>query len=101
MLDPNTGERIWAFDQVFDADDAEVENSMRLWWNTRMAGGDSSNRYKLNKLRPRFFMNFVFYTLAGSYADFRVKQVQSITKEKKVQEKMKKSIEKRRKTAYR
>ncbi len=72
LYDTNTGERFWAFDHVFDTDDAEVVNSMRLWWNSRIAGGDVRNRFEVGRVRPTVFSNFVFFTLATSYGDARL-----------------------------
>ncbi len=94
LVDANTGERIWSADQIFDVDEAEIYNSMRLWWNTRMAGGDASNRFNLNKLRPGFFANFVFYRIAESYGKAREENVAVIESYKKTEEKMQRSIDK-------
>ncbi|SCA63890.1 hypothetical protein SCG7109_BK_00060 [Chlamydiales bacterium SCGC AG-110-M15] len=93
LFDANTGERIWSFDQVFDTDDATVENSMRVWWNSRMAGGDQFNRYELNKLRPSFFMNFVFHTMADTYGNSRVGHIETIAEEIKENKKKMEKIE--------
>lgn len=73
LIDTRTGERIWAFDQVFDADDADVINAMKLWWNSNIAGGDTRrNRFDLATVRPSFFNKFVFHTMARSYVVARV-----------------------------
>jgi TolB-like protein len=72
LYNANTGERFWAFDHVFDTDDAEVVNSMRLWWNGRIAGGDIKNRFEVSRVRPTLFANYVFYTMAQSYGDARM-----------------------------
>lgn len=73
LIDTRSGERIWAFDQVFDADDADVINAMKLWWNSNIAGGDTRrNRFDLATVRPSFFNKFVFHTMARSYVVARV-----------------------------
>lgn len=100
LLDAFTGERIWEFSQVFDSDDAEVINAMRYWWNARMAGGDRSNRFDLSKLRPKFFMNYVFYTMADSYGSSRVANVQALKKQAKEDVRKEKRLEKKQNRAY-
>jgi hypothetical protein len=82
LLDANTGERAWSFDHTFDSDDAEVVNALRYWWNTRMAGGDPRNRFEVSRVRPSVFANFVFYTMARSYGEKRVRNVEVIAEEK-------------------
>ncbi len=72
LYDSNSGDRVWAFDHVFDTDDAEVVNAMRYWWNTRIAGGDVRNHFEVGRIRPTLFANFVFYTLANSYGEARL-----------------------------
>lgn len=100
LLDSLTGERIWAFDEIFDSDDAEVVNGMRYWWNSRIAGGDETNRFSLSKLRPSFFMNYIFYTMADSYARTRVKNVKAIERLKVLEERKVKSIKEKEKRIY-
>jgi len=79
LIDTETGERIWAFDHVFDADDANVINAMKLWWNSNIAGGDvKRNRFDLATLRPSFFMKFVFHSMVRSYVQERVENEKSI-----------------------
>lgn len=73
LIDTNTGERVWEFDHVFDADDSQVVNGMRIWWNTRVAGGDPRNRFEIGSLRPTVFANYVFYEMAQTYGKARVK----------------------------
>lgn len=97
LVDALTGERIWAFNEVFDSDDANVVNGMRYWWNTHMAGGYEGNRFDLNKLRPSFFMNYVFYTMGDSYGQARVDNVAVIKEQKKLELEKMKEIEKKRK----
>lgn len=86
LLDSNKGDLLWAIDQVFDADDAEVMNGLRMWWNTRMAGGDDYNRFEIKKITPSFFLNYVFYSVADSFGRSRVKNVLAIDLEKTIQE---------------
>ena len=100
MVDVNTGERIWAFDHVFDTDDVGVVNAMRTWWNTHRAGGDVNARFEVSQVRPSFFMNYVFHTLADSYGKSRVKNVASIEEQKKQEEKMERSIHRTQQNAY-
>jgi hypothetical protein len=78
LYDTNSGKRIWAFDHVFDTDDAEVVNKMRLWWNGRIAGGDIKNRFEVARVRPSIFTNFVFYTMANSYGAARLSNYQVV-----------------------
>lgn len=75
IIDTETGERVWAFDQTFDADDASVINAMRIWWNTRIAGGDPRNHFDITMVRPSIFSNFAFFSMARSYAEARVRNV--------------------------
>ena len=82
MIDAETGERIWSVDDVFDTEDANVVNAMRIWWNSRIAGGDSIEHFEASMVSPGFFMNFVLYELAKSYAETRIKNVQAIADEK-------------------
>lgn len=83
LVDCDTGQRIWAIDEVFDCDEARVVNGMRYWWNTHVAGGFSDNRFSLSSLRPEFFLNYVFYTVADSYAKVRIAAVKSVRREKR------------------
>lgn len=78
LVDTETGQRIWAFDHVFDADDANVVNALRCWWNKRMAGGDEQTRFRVSKIRPSVFSNFVFYTMANSYERSRILNVRAV-----------------------
>ena len=79
LIDTSTAERIWAFDHVFDADDANVINAMKLWWNSDIAGGDTNrNRFSLATVRPSFFSKFVFHSMARSYDVARVENVHRI-----------------------
>ncbi len=83
LIDVENGERIWAFDSVFDTEDANVMNALRMWWNTHMAGGDHFNRFDIQKLNPSFFLNYVFYTMAESFGESRIKDVKNIAELKK------------------
>ncbi|MCB1135194.1 MAG: hypothetical protein KDK78_02895 [Chlamydiia bacterium] len=78
LVDTNTGERIWHFDHVFDTDDNDVVNLMRIWWNDRMAGGKPENRFEFDRLRPSVLSSFVFYTMAQTYGDMRWDNVATI-----------------------
>lgn len=82
LIDTETGERIWAVDDVFDAEDANVVNAMRVWWNSRIAGGGTEERFEANMISPGFFMNFVLYEVARSYAEMRIENVQAVAEEK-------------------
>lgn len=82
IVDSESGERVWAFDHVFDTDDANVMNAMRRWWNTRIAGGDVRNRFELSTVRPSIFTSFVFYSMAKSYGRARLDNVASIERQK-------------------
>lgn len=72
LIDVETGQRIWAFDKVFDTNDANVVNGMRTYWNTHLAGGESINRFISAKVRPSFFLNYSFYSMAETYGQARV-----------------------------
>jgi hypothetical protein len=78
LVDTNTGERLWHFDHVFDTDDTDVVNLMRVWWNDRMAGGNPENRFDFDRLRPSVLASFVFYTMAQTYGDMRWDNVATI-----------------------
>ncbi len=78
LNDTATGERIWAFDEVFDSDDAEVINLMRTFWNTRSAGAHPESRFEVERLRPGFFSQFVFYTMAQSYGRVRAETLRAV-----------------------
>lgn len=93
IIDTNTGERIWQFHHVFDSDDADVVNSMRIWWNTRAAGGDSRSRFELGQVRPSVFSNFVFYLMARSYERTRVMIVEAVEDEDAIQNAKDKEVE--------
>lgn len=95
LIDCDTAERIWAFDEVFNTDEARIVNGMRYWWNTHMAGGYQDNRFSLNSLRPDFFLNYVFYTVAESYAKVRVQAIETIDREKKRLEREKEEMNKK------
>jgi hypothetical protein len=82
LIDTESGERIWAVDDVFDTEDANVVNAMRIWWNTRIAGGDSIEHFEASMVSPGFFMNFVLYELARSYSEMRIENVKAIAREK-------------------
>lgn len=82
LIDSESGERIWAVDDVFDTEDANVVNAMRIWWNTRIAGGDSIEHFEASMVSPGFFMNFVLFELARSYAEMRIENVKAIAVEK-------------------
>ena len=83
LFDTNTGKVIWAFDQVFDTDDADVFNALRVWWNTKKAGGDPFDNFTLSVLSPNFFLDYVFYSMAESYKRSRIANVINMTKERK------------------
>ncbi len=100
LIDTNSGETIWKFDEVFDADDTEVVNGMRYWWNTHMAGGDEVNRFSLSKLRPGFFMNYVFSSMAESYGRARNDNVRLIKREERNEERKKRDMERRQEWSY-
>ena len=79
LVDANTGEKVWAFDHVFDTDDADVVNDIRRWWNSNIAGGDKRrNRFALATVRPSMFNNYVFERMAQSYASTRVDNVRKV-----------------------
>jgi len=80
LIDVNTGEKIWSVDQVFDTSDAKIINGMRIWWNTYRAGGAPQERFDANLQSPRFFIDFVFHSIAQSYGDARIKETNSIKK---------------------
>ena len=93
LTDARTGEKIWACDQIFDASDANVVNGMRYWWNTQQSGGLSSNRFELNQFHPTFFTDFVFFSIAQSYATSRVHNVEAIRNQAGMEQEKKKSIQ--------
>ena len=95
LIDAQTGQRIWEFAHVFDGNDSNIVNGMRIWWNSNMAGGSKSNRFDLNRLRPEFFMNYVFHTMAESYSSARIANVETIENIKAEQEKQALKEEKR------
>lgn len=72
LLDVASSEQLWGFDHVFDFDDANVVNDMRIWWNSHIMGGDTlRNRFDLALVRPSMFQNYVFYRVARSYGESR------------------------------
>lgn len=93
LVDCELGTRIWAFDHVFDADDADVVNGLRLWWNRRMAGGDVQTRFSVSKLRPSVFANFVFHTMAYSYERSRILNAEAVADESAAEWQEKREIE--------
>jgi hypothetical protein len=95
LIDTNTGEKIWAADQVFDADDAVIVNGMRYWWNERKAGGDDQNRFSASSLYPTFFNDFIFYSLAESYQLARISNALALQKQQEFEEKQKVEQEKK------
>lgn len=97
LYNADTGKRVWSFDHTFDADDAEVVNAMRLWWNSRIAGGDVRNRFEVGRIRPTVFSNFVFYTMARSYGDARIRNYEVVEEERARESEEKKEREKKRK----
>ena len=99
MVDTSTGDRIWQFDQTFDADDTNVVNSMRKWWNTHRAGSDQENRFEVSKVRRSFFSNYAFYSLSETYGRERVRSVASIEEQKNIDEQTDASIRKIQKQA--
>lgn len=81
LVDCEHGTRVWAFDHVFDTDDSNVVNGLRVWWNQQMAGGDAQTRFAVSKLRPTIFSNFVFHTMAYSYERSRILNVEAVAQE--------------------
>jgi TolB-like protein len=100
LIDSSSGERIWAFDEVFDSDDANVVNGMRYWWNAKKAGGFSSNRFSLNVLRPEFFTSYAFDTMADSYGRARVANVETIINQRTLRAKKAEEIKQMQKQVY-
>jgi hypothetical protein len=78
LVTTDTGERIWAFDHVFDMDEQSVVNAYRIWWNCKLEGGDPKNRYGVSRVRPSLFSNFVFHSMAKTYETERVHNVAAI-----------------------
>ncbi|MDF2576921.1 MAG: hypothetical protein K0S74_405 [Chlamydiales bacterium] len=89
LVDCQTGEKVWAADQVFDAQDAHVINGMRIWWNTYVAGGNANQRFSTSMINPSFFIDFALFNLAQSYGDARVKNTEAIDKIKSTLDKAK------------
>lgn len=100
MVDTNSGERVWGFDQVFDGDDADMMNLLRLWWNCRMAGGDERNNFEMATIRPSIFSNFVFYEMAESYGRARLENVGAVKEEEEYYEHAANQIERKQKRAF-
>ncbi len=84
LVDSQTGERIWAIDEVFDSQDAEVINGMRIWWNTRISAGGSNTNYDFlaNHISPGFFLNYVLYEVAQSYSEMRIANMKAVAQER-------------------
>ncbi|SCA58498.1 hypothetical protein AB751O23_AD_00140 [Chlamydiales bacterium SCGC AB-751-O23] len=85
LVDTQTGEAIWVFDHVFDISDADVINGMKVWWNSTKAGGDKFLKFNSAVNRPSAFLDFVFYSIAKSYGDIRVRNLEAIQKQKIVE----------------
>ncbi|MBN4067388.1 hypothetical protein JYU14_04825 [Simkania negevensis] len=94
IVDVNTGEKVWVFDQVYDMENANVINGMRVWWNALMAGGDPSSRFQVMMMQPSFFTNFVFYNMARSYEAAQLDNSRAIAQEKEHQNSLKETIRK-------
>jgi hypothetical protein len=88
LVDAHTGERIWQVEQVFDTTNANVYNGMRYWWNTHLAGANQFDRFEFDHLRPNIFFDYVFFTLAETYGSSRTRNIISISREYKKQEKL-------------
>ncbi|MFT4552957.1 MAG: hypothetical protein ACI9S8_001589 [Chlamydiales bacterium] len=100
MVDGSSGERIWAFDETFDTDDANVVNGMRYWWNKKMAGGFNSNRFSLSRVRAEFFTNYIFDTMADSYGRARVRNVEMIQNQRLLEAKKAEEIRLKQEQVY-
>ncbi len=95
IVDASSGERVWQFHHTFDSDDADVINSMRIWWNSRVAGGDERSAwFELGQVRPSVYSNFVFYTMARSYERSRVMNIEAIEAERDEQDEIDEEVEK-------
>ena len=91
IIDTQTAEIIWAFDHVYDTDDANIVNAMRVWWNSRIAGGSYKNRFDQATVRPSLFFNFVFYTMARTYSKARVENSVVVEQEEMALQKVEQS----------
>lgn len=92
LVDANSGEIVWVFDHVFDASDAEVINGMRIWWNTRKAGGDPSMHFISAKNRPGAFIDYICYMMARSYGDMRVVNLKAIERQEKEEQRKEREV---------
>lgn len=94
LVDTETAQIIWSFDQAFDTDDIAVIDSMRLWWNEHRSGSDVEGRFEISKVRPSFFYNFVFHKMAKTYALSRSRDILAYEKMKKEEAKALKKLRK-------
>lgn len=83
LVDTQTGETIWVFDHVYDVSDANVVNGMKVWWNTNKAGGSKFLKFNSALNRPSAFLDYVFYSMARSYGDIRVRNLEAIEKQRR------------------
>lgn len=66
LVETQTAQRIWSFDQVFDAAESSVVNGMREWYNSHRAGGREGTDFQMALGQPTEFMNYAFSTLTKS-----------------------------------
>lgn len=90
VVDAETAETVWSFDQVIDTDDVQVVDSMREWWNAFRSGSDEEERFQVSKIRPSFFYNFAFFKFARSYGSTRSQNVETFAEIHGIEEKVKK-----------
>ena len=78
LFDAETGEEVWSFDQVFDAEDVDTMNSLRMWWNVRKAGGHPHQRFENSLVRPSLFIDYFSYQISQSYNSSRENNVKTL-----------------------
>ena len=64
LLDCQTGQMLWAIDQVWDSTDVAIENRIQSFFNKQMRSGYEPMEWEITMLSPRIYNKYVAYEIA-------------------------------------